>query len=841
MKQKQVKIFSGNKIPEGAEPIAMAYSGHQFGGFSPQLGDGRAILLGEVKDQDGTRHDLQLKGSGRTPWSRNGDGRSALGPVIREYLLSEAMHKLGVPTTRALAAVTTGEEVARQTLTPGGILTRVATGFVRVGTFQYFASQGQVDDLKKLAAYEIGRHYPQAKNSVSQAQNSDNQEVKKPYVAFLKEVVDAQARLIAKWMSIGFIHGVMNTDNMSIAGETIDYGPCAFMDEFSHDRVYSSIDTQGRYAYKNQPQIGQWNLVRFAETLLPLFADYVTPEQGKPEEVVVMFAQEVLNEYEGQYKHYWLNEMRQKLGLATTEFQLSPEKIFEQSLKKATDEGSSDSASQDSEENKQEVNIEDIAKANQRNADDHALISRLLDVMQAGNADFTLTFYHLSQDLVNLENARNLFENPDDFDAWAKKWQYRLSLEDSTAAEQQALMQRVNPVYIPRNHQVEAAIRAAEDHNDFSVFEALHAVLQSFTMLNWNDVLNNARNGNLAPNKRVEKTEAEWKSLLSDEEFRITRLHGTEMPHSSDMCTPQSAEINGDALEVIWNDENHHSKYDLDWLRHHDTNHTHSLNDSAQGHMKLWGNELQDSIPTFDYHELRNDDGTLLAWCEAIRDIGLAIVRGAPQQEREIERFADHVACVREVIYDRLHNVRATPGEYNAYNVASTSLELKPHTDMPNYNNPPGVQMFHFLVNETEGGMSTAVDGFHVAEQLKQQDPKAYETLTKIAVPFRMFSSRGDVYSANPLLTLDSSGALKVFRYSNQLAQTLNIPTEEMEAFYSAYRKLGRIVEAPENMVKFRLETGDMMATNNLRVMHGRTSYDASSGNRHLQLILYGL
>ena len=316
-----VNYFSGNKILTGSEPISMAYAGHQFGHFSPQLGDGRAVLLGEVTASDSHRYDIQLKGSGRTPWSRSGDGRSALGPVIREYLISEAMHKLGVPTTRALAAVTTGEDVAREKLTPGGILTRVAKGFVRVGTFQYFANQGKIDELKILADYVIDRHYPETKNT------------KKPCIELLSSVMDAQAQLIAKWMSLGFIHGVMNTDNMSITGETIDYGPCAFMDEFSHNRLYSSIDQQGRYAYQNQPQIGQWNLIRFAESLLPLFAEYVTKEQGKPEEVVVMYAQEVLNQYEGLYKHYWLNEMRQKIGLAPTAILFSPEQIFEKSLK----------------------------------------------------------------------------------------------------------------------------------------------------------------------------------------------------------------------------------------------------------------------------------------------------------------------------------------------------------------------------------------------------------------------------------------------------------------------------------------------------------------------------
>lgn len=299
---------------------------------------------------------------------------------------------------------------------------------------------------------------------------------------------------------------------------------------------------------------------------------------------------------------------------------------------------------------------------------------------------------------------------------------------------------------------------------------------------------------------------------------------------------PESAVLNDSVLEIIWNDNGHKSHYSLDWLRQHDFTRSQSSHDPAQGEIRLWGSELQNSIPTFDYTDLRQNEETLLAWCEAIRDIGLTIVRGAPLEHGEIERFADYVACVREVIYDRLHNVRATPGAYNSYNVASTSLELKPHTDMPNYNNPPGVQMFHFLVNETEGGTSTAVDGFQVAAQLKQQDPEAYQILTQVAVPFRMFSSRGDICSANPLLTLDSSGALKVFRFSNQLAQTLHIPPSQMGDFYRAYRKLGRIVEAPEYMVKFRLNTGDMMATNNLRVMHGRTAYGASSGDRHLQL-----
>ncbi|MEH6456927.1 MAG: TauD/TfdA family dioxygenase [Cocleimonas sp.] len=289
-------------------------------------------------------------------------------------------------------------------------------------------------------------------------------------------------------------------------------------------------------------------------------------------------------------------------------------------------------------------------------------------------------------------------------------------------------------------------------------------------------------------------------------------------------------------LSIMWNDKQHQSNYSFDWLSENSQADISAKDDPAKGEMQLWDKSLEDKIPTFNYKDLREDNDVLLAWCEAIRDIGLAIVRGAPTEEREIERFADHVACVRETIYDRLHNVRATPGAYNAYNVASTSLELKPHTDMPNYNNPPGVQMFHFLVNEAKGGMSTAVDGFNIAHQLKKQDPAAYKTLTEIQVPFRMYSSRGDIMSENPLLTLDTSGNLKVFRFSNQLTQTLNIPADKMDDFYHAYRLLGKLIEDPSNMVKFRLNTSDMMATNNLRVMHGRTSYDVNSGDRHLQL-----
>ena len=414
--------FAGNKTPRGAEPLAMVYAGHQFGGFSSQLGDGRAVLLGEVIGKDGIRYDIQLKGSGRTPYSRGGDGRSALGPVLREYLVSEAMAKLGVPTTRALAVVTTGEEVARDSLVPGGILTRVAKGFVRVGTFEYFLSQSNLEAIQQLADYEIERHYPKAKEA-------DN-----PYVAFFAEVVASQAKLIAQWMGLGFIHGVMNTDNMSIAGETIDYGPCAFMDEFEHNRVYSSIDQQGRYAYSNQPQIGQWNLVRLAEAVLPLFFDK-SLEGDEQVEASVKVAQDILNSYEGQYQAYWLRTFCNKLGL------FKP---------------------QDG---------------------DASLATELLDIMEKSRADFTLTFHYLSHCERKLSDADEklhaLFSHSEALLAWMEKWRDRLSDESLSDAQRMKEMQAVNPVYIPRNHQVEAAIRAAEDHHDFSVFNTLHDVLQN--------------------------------------------------------------------------------------------------------------------------------------------------------------------------------------------------------------------------------------------------------------------------------------------------------------------------------------------------------------------------
>lgn len=307
-----------------------------------------------------------------------------------------------------------------------------------------------------------------------------------------------------------------------------------------------------------------------------------------------------------------------------------------------------------------------------------------------------------------------------------------------------------------------------------------------------------------------------------------------------DDIAPTSADVSGidsdKILRVVWNHNQHVSEFSIKWLAEHDYSGGVCLADSADPALLLWGKELHEKIPRFDYQKLHQDPSQLLAWAEAVRDIGLTIVQGAPLVEGEIERFAEYVAVVRETIYDRLHNVKASPGEYNAYNVASTTLELKPHTDMPNYNNPPGVQMFHFLANESVGGESTAVDGFHVAEQLRKEDSEAFNILARTPVRFKMVSSRGDVQAANPLLTLDPLGNLKVFRFSNQLAEPLMLSVDETEGFYRAYRKLGRMLDSTDYKIQFRLNTGDIMVTNNLRVLHGRNSYDANSGARHLQL-----
>ncbi len=407
-----VEVLAGKRVPDTAEPIATAYAGHQFGGFVPQLGDGRAILLGEVIDQSGIRRDIQLKGSGPTPFSRRGDGRAALGPVLREYVVSEAMAALGIPTTRALAAVTTGENVIREKMLPGAVLTRVAASHIRVGTFQFFASRGDVEGVRLLADHVIARHYPGA----AQAE--------RPYRALLDAVIRAQAELIAQWLLVGFIHGVMNTDNMSVVGETIDYGPCAFMDEYNPEAVFSAIDRHGRYAYVNQPSIGQWNLTRLAECLLPLLSE--------DSEVAVAEAQETLGAFAPSFEAAYQARLRRKLGLLTEH------------------EG------------------------------DVALGGDLLKAMGANRADFTLTFRRLSEAAAGPEDdsrLRSLFAEPCADDEWVVRWRQRLQQEPTDAAARRLAMRAVNPAYIPRNHRVEAVIRAAEDENDFGPFKELLTVL----------------------------------------------------------------------------------------------------------------------------------------------------------------------------------------------------------------------------------------------------------------------------------------------------------------------------------------------------------------------------
>ncbi|WP_316232125.1 protein adenylyltransferase SelO [Bradyrhizobium sp. SZCCHNR1051] len=405
------EILAGKTVPEGAEPIAMAYAGHQFGHFVPQLGDGRAVLLGEVVDRNGVRRDIQLKGSGPTPFSRRGDGRAALGPVLREYIVSEAMAALGIPTTRSLAAVVTGEQVYRGTALPGAVLTRVATSHIRVGTFQYFAARQDTDAVRRLADHVISRHYP------------DLAGTEPPYHALLDAVITRQARLIADWLLIGFIHGVMNTDNTSVSGETIDYGPCAFMDGYDPKQVFSSIDEFGRYAFANQPRIAMWNLTRLAECLLPLFGD--------DKDQAIKEAEAALDGFAAQFTDAHQAGLRRKLGLFT-----------------------------------------------QREGD-QPLAQALFDAMAAARADFTLTFRRLSDAAGSgdLSEVRALFEDPTDFDEWAQRWRRRLAEEPQTAAERGEAMRKVNPAFIPRNHRIEAVITAAVENDDYAPFEELHAVL----------------------------------------------------------------------------------------------------------------------------------------------------------------------------------------------------------------------------------------------------------------------------------------------------------------------------------------------------------------------------
>tara|TARA_B100001175_G_scaffold156924_1_gene132932 strand:+ start:389 stop:1852 length:1464 start_codon:yes stop_codon:yes gene_type:complete len=397
------QLFSGNIKPDGAQTLSQVYAGHQFGGYSPQLGDGRAVLLGEIFDKEGNRFDLQLKGSGRTPYSRGGDGKAAVGPVLREYIISEAMNALKIPSTRSLAAVSTGEQVYREKMLPGAVLTRVASSHIRVGTFQYIASLGDKKKLKKMADYAINRHFKDIWG--------DNN----PYLQFLKEVSDKQASLIAKWMNIGFIHGVMNTDNMSISGETIDYGPCAFMDSYLSSRVFSSIDTGGRYAFKNQPIIGQWNIARLAETLLPLIDEDLEKAISKATEVVEKFIV--------SYDKYWLDGMRGKLGI------------------------------------------------NNKLSEDYSLATEFLEILETNKLDFTKSFL-----IINEERSESFF-NWVNNDMRAVDWFHKLECRKKKNINDKS-KELVNPIFIPRNHLVEEVIVEAYE-GDLAPLKKLVEILNN--------------------------------------------------------------------------------------------------------------------------------------------------------------------------------------------------------------------------------------------------------------------------------------------------------------------------------------------------------------------------
>ncbi|WP_417665073.1 protein adenylyltransferase SelO [Pseudidiomarina sp.] len=403
LSEQGLQVFSGNQVPEWAKPAALAYAGHQFANFVPQLGDGRALLLSEVVDKHQQRFDIQLKGSGRTPFSRGGDGRSPIGPVLREYTVSEAMHALGVPTTRALAAVATGELVRREQAEPGAILTRVAASHLRVGTAQYVLALKDFELLKNFADYVLQRHYPDAV--------SDEQ----PYLMLLRQVMNSQAKLIAKWMSIGFIHGVMNTDNMTLSGETIDYGPCAFMEAYDPATKFSFIDKRGRYAYQNQPAIGLWNIARFAETLLPLLAD-------DPDQAVAIGTAEI-EKFQGIYEQYYWQNMSAKIGLPVETAQ--------------------------------------------------PLVTRYLTLMQQQHIDFTLGFRYLGDS--NQDRLQKLFNNSTDWQAWHADWLTAIGKRDITALKTK--LNTVNPAYIPRNHLVQHVIEAASEQGSLIEFNRLNKAL----------------------------------------------------------------------------------------------------------------------------------------------------------------------------------------------------------------------------------------------------------------------------------------------------------------------------------------------------------------------------
>ncbi len=411
-----IALLTGKVIAPGSEPIATAYAGHQFGNFVPQLGDGRAILLGEVVDKSGKRRDLQLKGSGRTPFSRGGDGKAALGPVMREYIVSEAMAAMGIPTTRALSAATTGEMVVRETFLPGAILARVASSHIRVGTFQFFAARGDKDGIRLLADHVIDRHYPEAA------------EAEKPYRTLLDSVIAAQANLIARWLLVGFIHGVMNTDNMSVAGETIDYGPCAFLDAYDPAAVFSSIDAHGRYAYANQPKIGLWNLTRFAETLIPLL--------NENQDAAVAEAEEALSAFPPLFQVAYERGIREKLGLSSER------------------EG------------------------------DAALSRGILDLLAQNQVDFTLFFRRLANDQEEGRpntDIRDLFIDPTTYDRWASGMARTSCARSAERRSAQNHDGRRQPGLYPRNHRIEAAIQAAVAREDFAPFhELVHLLSRPF-------------------------------------------------------------------------------------------------------------------------------------------------------------------------------------------------------------------------------------------------------------------------------------------------------------------------------------------------------------------------
>lgn len=409
-KEYAARVFTGAEAPSEGGLLAMTYSGHQFGQFNPQMGDGRAALLGEVIDTKGQRRDIQLKGAGRTAFSKGGDGKAALGPVMREYIISEAMHALGVPTTRSLAVASTGEYVYRDVVLPGAVLTRVAASHLRIGTFQFFAARGDIEGLKTLADYAIERHYPDIKT------------VANPYLGLLEKVISEQASLIAKWLSIGFIHGVMNTDNMTISGETIDYGPCAFMDHYDHNKVFSSIDRQGRYAFGAQPAIGQWNLSRLAEALLPLMHE--------DEDQAIEMAKAALDQYGTLFMASWTQEMAPKFGIIPSKDQET----------------------------------------------DREIIRQFLSLLQKHSADFTNSFQLLTAALMNEDGLKKLkatFEKDESFDTWFDQWKTWIgsSADDISAACK--IMAHANPMYIPRNHLVEEAIEVATSKGDFSFMKKL--------------------------------------------------------------------------------------------------------------------------------------------------------------------------------------------------------------------------------------------------------------------------------------------------------------------------------------------------------------------------------